>query len=392
MSTVLPIHSIFRLAAACILGLGLGLGAAPVAQAAISASTPFPASDASYGCYRIPAVVTLQNGTILAFAEGRPSGCADFGNIQVVMKKSLDGGATWSALSVVASNGTLQAGNPVPVLDTLDPAYPGGRLFLFYNTGNASESTIRNGGAGVREQWVVTSTDGGATWANPSNITAQTAKIGAAPYNNAAGWRTLAMGPGHGVQMRSGRLVVPGNFTAGPPQAGYADGRAYVFYSDDHGASYQIGNDTGYPSANESTAAELSTSQLMLNSRDQSGATRKRIVSISSDGGANFSAGFANATLIDPVCEGSLLNLGWNGKQYLFHANPASTSSRNNLTVRASKDDGQSWPFSLLITAGASAYSDLTQVDASNLGILYENGSNGIRFMKIPLSTVITAP
>ena len=218
MSTVLPIQSLQRLAAACVLGLGLGLGAAPVAQAAISASTPFPAADASYGCYRIPAVVTLQNGTILAFAEGRPSGCADFGNIQVVMKKSLDGGSTWSALSVVASNGTLQAGNPVPVLDTLDPAHPGGRLFLFYNTGNASESTIRNGGAGIREQWVVTSTDGGATWSTPSNITAQTAKIGAAPYNNAAGWRTLAMGPGHGVQMRSGRIVVPGNFTAGPPQ------------------------------------------------------------------------------------------------------------------------------------------------------------------------------
>ena len=392
MSTVLPIQSLQRLAAACVLGLGLGLGAAPVAQAAISASTPFPAADASYGCYRIPAVVTLQNGTILAFAEGRPSGCADFGNIQVVMKKSLDGGSTWSALSVVASNGTLQAGNPVPVLDTLDPAHPGGRLFLFYNTGNASESTIRNGGAGIREQWVVTSTDGGATWSTPSNITAQTAKIGAAPYNNAAGWRTLAMGPGHGVQMRSGRIVVPGNFTAGPPQAGYADGRAYVFYSDDHGASYQIGNDTGYPSANESTAAELSTSQLMLNSRDQSGLTKKRIVSVSSDGGANFSAGFANPTLIDPVCEGSLLNLAWNSKQYLFHANPASTTSRNNLTVRASKDDGQTWPFSLLITAGASAYSDLTQVDANNLGILYENGGNGIRFMKIPLSTIVTSP
>lgn len=185
MSTVLPIQSIYRLATAC--ALGLAFGAAPVAQAAISASAPFPAADASYGCYRIPAVMTLQNGTILAFAEGRPSGCADFGNIQVVMKKSLDGGATWSALSVVASNGTLQAGNPVPVLDTMDPAYPGGRLFLFYNTGNASESTIRNGGAGVREQWVRTSADGGTTWSAPSNITAQTARIGAAPYNNAAG-------------------------------------------------------------------------------------------------------------------------------------------------------------------------------------------------------------
>lgn len=375
-----------------ILCAALLAGATPPGHAAIPASTPFPASDASYGCYRIPAVVTLGNGAILAFAEGRPSGCADFGNIQVVMKKSLDGGATWSALSVVASNGTLQAGNPVPLLDTMDASHPGGRLFLFYNTGNASEATIRAGGAGVREQWVIKSVDGGATWSAPSNITAQTAKIGAAPYNNAAGWRTLAMGPGHGLQLSSGRIVVPGNFTAGAPQANYADGRAYVFYSDDHGASYQIGNDSGYASANESTAAQLSTSQVMLNSRDQSGLTKKRIVSVSSDGGVNFSAGLANATLIDPVCEGSLLNIGWNGKKYLLHSNPASTSSRSNLTLRASKDDGQSWPFALLITAGASAYSDLTLVDANNLGIIYENGGNGIRFMKVPLSSVITAP
>lgn len=382
------LHTFTRLLAATSAG-ALFCGGA---QAAISASTPFPASDSAYGCYRIPATVTLTNGTILAFAEGRPSGCPDFGNIQIVVKKSLDGGATWSAQTVAASYGTLQAGNPVPVLDTKDSNYPSGRLFLFYNTGTASESTIRNGGAGVREQWVVSSTDGGATWGAPSNITAQTARIGAAPYNNAAGWRTLAMGPGHGLQLRSGRIVIPGNFTAGAPQSNYADGRAYAFYTDDHGASYQIGNDSGYAAANESTAAELSTSQVMLNSRDQSGLTRKRIVALSSDGGANFSAGVANATLIDPVCEGSLLNISWNGKKYLLHSNPASTSSRVNLTLRASKDDGASWPFSLLITAGSSAYSDLTMVDAGNIGIIYENGSNGIRFMKIPVSTVITAP
>jgi sialidase-1 len=369
--------------------IGMGTGNA---YAGIPAATVFPASDASYGCYRIPATVTMLDGTILAFAEGRPAGCADFGNIQIVMRKSTDKGTTWSPMTVVARNGTLQAGNAVPVLDTKDPNFPGGRLFLFYNTGNASESTIRNGGKGIREQWVITSTDGGTSWSTPSNITSQTAKIGAAPYNDPAGWRTLAMGPGHGLQMSNGRLVIPGNFTAGAPQTGYADGRAYAFYSDDHGATYKIGNDTGYPSANESTAAELSTSLVMINSRDQSGKSRRRIVSVSSDGGANFSAGSADNALIDPVCEGSLLNITWNSKKYLLHSNPASTTSRDHLTVRASKDDGQSWPFSLLITSGGSAYSDLTQVDASNLGIIYENGGNGIRFMKVPLSLLITTP
>jgi len=380
-----------KILASFYLTLAVTLPAAP-AMAGISASTVFPASDSNYGCYRIPATLTLANGTILAFAEGRPAGCPDYGNIQIVMRKSSDGGTTWSPITVVARNGTLQAGNAVPLLDTSDPRYPGGRLFLFYNTGNAPEQTIRSTGQGLREQWVITSTDGGSTWSVPQNITSQTAKMGAAPYNNAAGWRTLAMGPGHGLQLANRRLLVAGNFTAGAPQANYGDGRAYAFFSDNHGDSYQIGNDTGFPGANESTAAQLSTSLVMINSRNQSGSSPNRIVSASSDGGLNFSAGHIDTNLIDPICEGSLLNIVWNGKKYLLFSNPASTTSRDHLTIKASKDDGQSWPNSLLITAGSSAYSDLTQIDANTVGIIYENGSNGVRFMKIPLTSIITTP
>lgn len=357
----------------------------------IPATTIFPASDAMYACYRIPAVVTLKDGSILAFAEGRPAGCADSGNIQIVMRRSVDGGATWSAISVVARNGTNTAGNAVPVVDLLDPLYPNGRVFLFYNTGNSTESNVRNG-IGIREQQVITSIDGGLTWSAPNNISAQTAKLGAAPYNNPANWRALAMGPGHGLQLADGRIVIPGNYTAGPPQANWADNRAYVFYTTDHGATYQIGGDTGYPGSNESTAAQLSNGAVMINSRNQSGFTKNRLVSVSNDGGQSFSYGTPNTDLIDPICEGSLLNIMWNGKPYLIFSNPASTSGRHHLTIKGSKDNGSTWPFGLLITAGTSAYSDLTQLDANNLGIVYENGSNGIRFMKVPIARVITTP
>ncbi|WP_189356073.1 sialidase family protein [Undibacterium squillarum] len=359
-----------------------------VALTALS-STPFPASDANYGCYRIPAIIRMPNGDILAFSEGRPAGCADYGNIQIVMKRSTDAGASWSEQVVVARNASKQAGNAVPLLDTKDPRFPGGRLFLFYNTGNAPESTIRNGGAGLREQYVISSTDNGQSWSTPRNITSQTAKIGAAPYNNAADWRTLAMGPGHGLMHSGGRLVIPGNFTAGPPLAAYADNRAYVFYSDDHGDSFKIGEPSAYPGANETTAAELSDGKVMLNSRDQSGASRRRIVAVSSDGGANFGTAMPDSTLPDPVCEGSLLNIVWQGKKYLAFSNPASTSGRNRLTIRISPDDGKSWPYSMLVTADASAYSDLTLVDPNTIGVIYENGSNGIRFMRVPLNSII---
>ena len=111
-----------------------------------------------YACYRIPAIIKDSNGDLLAFAEGRVNGCNDFGNVDIVMKRSSDHGRTWSELQIVANNKRLQVGNPAPVLDALDPQYPQGKVFLFYNTGTASEHETRLG-KGVREVWYTTSKD-----------------------------------------------------------------------------------------------------------------------------------------------------------------------------------------------------------------------------------------
>ncbi|MQR02144.1 sialidase family protein [Glaciimonas soli] len=362
-------------------------GMATANAQAIPSLTLFPASDATYACYRIPAMVTLKDGTLLAFAEARKTSCSDYGDVDIVMRASKDHGVTWSAQSIVVNYGTMQADNAVPVVDLTDPNYPNGRLFLFYNTGNASETSVREGN-GLREQWFQTSTDDGVTWSAATNITSQTAKMASAPYNNPNGWRALAMGPGHGLQTSSGRIFVAGNYSVGAPQSNYTDYSAYGFYSDDHGVSFTIANMVPpYPGTNESTAAELSDGRVMINSRDQTGVSKARIVFTSPDGSA-FGQGVVDPTLIDPVCEGSLLNIVWNGKPYLFFSNPASTTARQNLTMRASDDNGQTWKYSLKITGNASAYSDLSQIDANTMGILYEQ--SGIRFMAVPISRVVT--
>lgn len=167
--------------------------------------------------YRIPAVIITPKGNLITFCEGRVKGSGDFGDINIVSKRSHDGGITWSVIQTVVDYDTLQAGNPAPVVDLTDPLYPQGRIFLFYNTGNNQENEIRKG-KGLREVWYKTSTDEGTSWSNAVNITAQTHK----PYQiliipNYAfkeDWRSYANTPGHALQISNGKYK--GRYTLQP--------------------------------------------------------------------------------------------------------------------------------------------------------------------------------
>ncbi|HEX5169611.1 MAG TPA: sialidase family protein [Cyclobacteriaceae bacterium] len=108
--------------------------------------------------YRIPAIISLPDGSLLAFCEGRVNDAGDFGDINIVSKRSNDGGKTWGSLQMVVDYDALQAGNPAPVVDVYDPRYPKGRIFLFYNTGNNHEGEVRKG-KGLREVWYKTSNE-----------------------------------------------------------------------------------------------------------------------------------------------------------------------------------------------------------------------------------------
>ena len=55
----------------------------------------FTAGEEGYACYRIPAIVTTLEGTLLAFAEARRKNCGDAGDIDLVLKRSTNGGKTW---------------------------------------------------------------------------------------------------------------------------------------------------------------------------------------------------------------------------------------------------------------------------------------------------------
>ena len=351
--------------------------------------TVFISGTDGHKSYRIPAIIQTPKGELLAFAEGRYNGSDDFGNIDIVLKRSTDHGKTWGKMTSVANFDKLQAGNPAPVIDLLDPNYPEGRIFLFYNTGNNHEGEVRKG-KGIREVFYKTSIDGGISWSDPVNITAQVHKPNQPAVNPAyqfkEDWRSYANTPGHAMQFSSslfkGRIYIAANHSEGESKAGGVDYFAHGFFTDDHGKTFKLSQTVALAGSNESSAAELSDGGLILNSRNQKGDIRARIVAFSKNGGATWDSVYFDRNLPDPVCEGAILNIGeQNEKKILAFCNAADATDRNNLTLRISFDEGRTWSASHLVDGSSgpdkrdfTAYSDIVAVTRNKIGVLYEKG------------------
>ncbi len=365
----------------CLVCLGLsGLNAVSFAQSDETPETGktvvFQNGEEGYNCYRIPAIVRSPNGLLLAFSEGRINDCGDFGNIDIVLKTSADQGATWSKLKVVTRNDGLQTGNSAPVYDLLDPEFPEGRLFLFYNTGTTTEHGVRQG-KGVREIWYVASSDHGKTWSAPVNITLFVNKPNMPEfnpqYNFPEDWRTYANTPGHALQLSNGRILIPANHSMGPPQDRFAEYRAHAYFTDDHGKTWRLSEDVDYPGSNESTAAELPENGLLMSIRNQFGDHPYRLLARSQNGGETWDTVWVATDLPDPICQGSLLNFkNKRNENLLLHCNPDSQTERCCLTIKISRDGGEHWEKGPVVHAGDAAYSDLVQVDKTTVGALFE--------------------
>lgn len=352
-----------------------------------AASVPFRAGQEGYASFRIPAVLATPGGTVLAFCEGRVGSQDDFGNIDIVLKRSADGGRTWGPLQVTVEHGTDLAGNPAPVL--LDT----GRILLVHvrNAAHATEDQIRRGevsAADGRRVWVTHSDDDGATWAPSREITAQVKK---------PEWRWYATTPGHALQLSTGRVVVPANHSLPPTGTDNGtEGRyngGHCLLSDDRGATWRLGyvdgDNDGYVNANETTVAELPDGRLYFNTRTDSPAPGTRADAYSMDGGASLVKPFRpQAGLTGPVVEGCLLQLPGGGP--LLFSGPADPGFRALMTVRASADLGVTWRVAYPVDGLPAAYSDLVRLDAETLGLLYETGDfsayETVTFRRIPLA------
>lgn len=327
-----------------------------LAAAELSQVEVFRSGDDGYHTYRIPALVVTKKGTLLAFCEGRRHGSGDSGDIDLLLKRSHDNGRTWSAPQVVADFGEDTIGNPAPVMERKTGEII---LLLTRNPGNVTERQIVDGTAsGTRTVWISRSSDDGATWSAPEEITSSV---------KLPEWTWYATGPGNGVQLRHGRLVVPCDHIQAGTKANYS----HVIVSDDGGRTWKLGGTAG-DKTNESAVVELRDRSLMLNMRSYHGKNR-RAVAISRDRGETWSRVKLDDALVEPVCQASLIRFR---KDRLLFSNPADVK-RVRMTVRMSRDEGKTWPVARTVHEGPAAYSSLAQLQDGRIGLLYERGENG---------------
>jgi len=317
----------------------------------------FVAGGHGYHTFRIPSLITTKQGTVLAFCEGRKHGGSDSGDIDVVLRRSTDGGRTWGPIQVIADDGPNTFGNPCAVVDRDTGTI---WVLLTHNLGQDRESQIINQtGQGTRSALVTYSRDDGLTWAPIKNISEQVKQ---------PDWTWYATGPGVGIQLRSGRLVIPCDHI----EAGTKRYYSHVIYSDDHGKTWQMGGRAG-PQANECQVAEQSDGKLLLNMRSYAG-KQCRAISTSADCGLTWSDITLAPDLVDPVCQASLIRSGAGTRTpLLLFSNPAS-ARREKMTLRGSVDQGRTWPVAQELHTGPSAYSCLAELPDGGFACLYERG------------------
>ncbi|MEI5519220.1 sialidase family protein [Streptomyces brasiliscabiei] len=336
--------------------------------------------DPGYACFRIPAVVRTTEGTLLAFAEGRVLNCGDAADIDLVVKRSTDGGRTWGPLRVVNEGDGDTHGNPAPVVDRET-----GRVLLAetYNTGRLDSASCDV--PCDRTPHLQYSDDDGLTWSEPRSLTDQI---------RPAGWNSwYATGPVHGIQLTQGRHA--GRLVLGVNAESWADGRvtanhAALVTSDDGGDTWKVGATDTWPIAadgtfrqkpSELTLTERAHGTVLVSGREQDGTDLgHRSQTISRDGGTTFAEPFrALPDLYTPQVQGSLLRLG----DRMLLAAPADPDRRRTMAVRSSYDGGRTWESvdrGTVVTTDWSGYSDLVRIDAGEdgnavVGLLYEGGA-----------------
>lgn len=349
-------------AALVVTAAGTALGA-PAASGELT-SQDLTANGVGSPHYRIPALTTSVKGTLLAAYDARPT-LADLpGNLSIVLRRSTDGGATWKAQQVVRKDAAPKGhGDPSLLVDRTT-----GRIFMFY--ASSVNQGFQGSGTGndendpdILQADYSYSDDDGLTWTH-RRITKQLKD---------PAWAGMFAASGEGIQLRhgphKGRLLQ--QYAIRINGANYAASA----YSDDHGATWKMGEPVG-PGGDENKTVELSDGRIMLNNRSKP----YRTIAYSTDGGVTYTPFKQDTQLTDPANNASIMRYNAEApashpqSSWLLFSNTDDASARRNLTVKMSCDNGRTWPIRKVVDPGSAAYSTLTKLPNGRVGLLYERG------------------
>ncbi len=322
----------------------------------------FSGGDAGSRHYRIPALVTARDGSLVAVTDKRWNTPFDLPNhIDVVVRRSTDKGQTWSDPVTIAGNETAMGfGDAALVVNRRNGdivcLFAADRAFFYSNTA-----------APIRTYQSI-SRDNGQSWSPPVDITAQI-------YGNEATdpmtrtWQGAFVTSGAAVQLSSGRLMavllVRETFSR--------EISNFIIYSDDNAATWKVLPNRALLHGGEAKIIEINHGHLLMSVRKQG----KRTFVVSKDHGMNWSIPFEKDEITDPSCNGDLIRYTSTQQGFqrnrILHSIPLATS-RRNVSVLLSYDEGESWPVKKSIYPGPSAYSSMTVLSDGTIGLYYEVG------------------
>lgn len=279
--------------------------------------------------------------------------------ISVVAKKSYDNGETWSETSIMVAEGSDATGETYGDAAIVMDRETGNLLCVFAGDNGLWYSTSYD----KINVYTSLSEDNGDTWSTPKLISSQIYQ---------SGWYGAFAASGRALQLRDGRIMF---VVAARPTSTWGGALySYACYSDDFGETWTVSSDAACTWADEAKVVELENGNIIMSirNRDQG----YRLMAISEDRGATWTDASANSDLKDPACNGEVIRYSWekDGKTRLLHTLPYSSTTREDVSIYVSYDEGDSWGNRKLLTDGYSAYSSITILPDGSIGALVEEG------------------